>query len=103
MDQGSSIAGTKIKKAPTCLVGAYFYKTEPITRIPILLLYISSNWEIGRGFSPMPASMVYPGFLYCCKNQSLYPAKLELYGTSANVYPLKLAKIFPISSASSGA
>lgn len=51
----------------------------------------------------MPASMVYPGFLYCCKNQSLYPAKLELYGTSANVYPLKLAKIFPISSASSGA
>lgn len=58
MDQDSSTAGTKIKEAPTCLVGAYFYKTEPITRIPILLLYISSNWDIGSGLIPIPASIV---------------------------------------------
>lgn len=51
----------------------------------------------------MPASIVYPGLLYSCKNQSLYPAKLDANGTSANLYPLTFAKVSPIPSASGGA
>ncbi len=51
----------------------------------------------------MPASIVYPGLLYSCKNQSLYPAKLDANGTSAKAYPLTLAKVSPISFASVGA
>lgn len=41
-----------------------FYSTAPSTNIPMLSLYIWSNCEIGKGFSPKPASIVYPGLLY---------------------------------------
>ena len=30
----------------------------PKIKIPKLFLYISSNWAIGNGFSPKPASIV---------------------------------------------
>ena len=59
--------------------------------MPKLSLYISLNWVIGNGFSPIPDSIVYPGLLYFWINQSLKPAKLELYGVSASKYPLDSA------------
>ena len=42
----------------------FLYNTAPNTNIPILSLYILLNCEIGSGFSPSPASIVYPGLLY---------------------------------------
>ena len=65
--------------------------------MPKLSLYISLNWVIGNGFSPIPDSIVYPGLLYFWINQSLKPAKLEVYGVSASKYPLDSANFCPIS------
>lgn len=79
------------------------YNTIPKTNIPILSPYIVLNWDIGSGFWPNPASIVYPGLLYSCKNQSLYPAKLELKGTVASLYPLTFSNVLPIVTASTGA
>ena len=80
----------------------YFYNTAPNTKIPILSLYISSNCEIGNGFSPKPASIVYPGLLYSCINQSLKPAEADYGGISSNVYPLTFSNLLPIYSDSGG-
>lgn len=64
--------------------------------MPRLSVYISLNCEIGSGFLPKPASIVNPGRLKSCINQSLKPAKLESYGVSATAYPLVLANLSAI-------
>lgn len=46
-----------------CLNDNNFYVIAPKIKIPKLLLYISSNCSIGKGFFPIPASIVKAGLL----------------------------------------